>query len=172
MRALAIPALIGTAALPAHGGWDAKLSQKVQATIQAFKQKDPGMKVFLDRAYGCAVFPTIIKGGMGVGGAHGKGQVLERGRVVGTARVSQGTIGFQLGGQSYSQIVFFQNQQALARFKNGNLKLAADATAIALTTGVGAKADDERGAAVFVLPKKGLMYEAVIGGQHFSFTPN
>lgn len=169
MRALAIPALIGTAALPAHDGWDAKLSQK--ATIQAFKQKDPGMKVFFDRAYGCAVFP-IIKGGMGVGGAHGEGQLLERGRVVGTARVSQGTIGFQLGGQSYSQIVFFRNQLALARFKNGNLKFAADATAIAVTAGVGAEADDKRAVAVFVLPKKGLMCEAAIGGQHFSFTRN
>ena len=109
---------------------------------------------------------------MGIGGAHGKGQVFSRGEVIGRVSLSQGSIGFQLGGQSYSEIVFFQNKAAFDRFKNGNLKLAAQASAIAVTSGATAHAAYEKGVAVFTLGKKGLMFEASIGGQHFSFKPN
>ncbi len=172
--AITVLALAGVGLLvaPAEGGWDAKLSQKVRSTMQAFTQKDPGLKAFFDKAYGYAVFPNIIKGGIGVGGATGKGQVFERGRVIGTSRLSQGTVGFQLGGQAYSEIIFFQNKTALQNFKNGDLKFAAQASAVAVSAGAAASADYSKGVAVFTMTKKGLMYEASIGGQHFSFTPN
>ena len=98
------------------------------------------MKVFFNKAYGYAVFPSIIKAAIGVGGAHGKGEVFRRGKVIGRASLSQGSIGFQLGGQSYSEIVFFQNKAAFDRFKNGNLKFAAQASAIAVTAGAAANA--------------------------------
>ncbi len=172
--AIGVVALAGAGLLasPAEGGWDAKLSQKVQATIQAFMKKDPALKTFFDKAHGYAVFPSIIKGGLGIGGASGKGQVFEGGRVIGSTRLTQGTIGFQAGGQSYSEIIFFQHKNALENFKNGNLKFAAQASAVAATAGAAANADYSEGVAVFTITKKGLMYEASIGGQHFSFKPN
>ena len=163
---------IASAHLTAEAGWNPKRSAKVQQTIAAFKKKDPGMKAFFNKAYGYAVFPTIIKGAIWVGGAHGKGEVFRRGKVVGRASLSQGSIGFQLGGQSYSEIVFFQNKAAFDRFKNGNLKFAAQASAIAVTAGAATNAAYENGVAVFTLGKKGLMFEASIGGQRFSYKPN
>lgn len=155
-----------------HAGWKPDKPDKVKETIKAFKKKDPGLKTFFLEAYGFAVFPSVIKGGaFGFGGAHGKGQVFERGVFIGTASVTQGTVGFQLGGQSYSEIVFFRDKEALNRFKNGNVKFAAQASAIAATAGAAANAAYSNGVAVFTLPKKGLMYEASIGGQRFGFKP-
>lgn len=155
-----------------HAGWDPDKGDKVQETIVAFKKKDPGLKVFFTEAHGFAVFPSVIKGGaFGFGGAHGKGKVFERKLLIGTASVTQGTVGFQLGGQSYSQIIFFKDKTALERFRNGHLKFAAQASAIAATAGAAASAAYSNGVAVFTLPKKGLMYEASIGGQSFSFKP-
>jgi lipid-binding SYLF domain-containing protein len=177
MRALAtwVLATLCVAAqvnVPAQAGWDATLSQRVQETIQVFKKKDPGINTFFDKAYAYAVYPNIIKGGFFVGGAHGNGQVFEHGRVIGTSGLSQGTVGLQIGGQAYSEIIFFQNRDAFTRFKNGNLKFAAQASAVAVKAGAAASADYASGVAVFTLTKKGLMAEATIGGQHFSFTPN
>lgn len=155
-----------------NAGWDPRKSEKVQQTIAAFKKKDPGIKSFFNEAYGYAVFPSVIKGAIGIGGAHGKGQVFREGKMIGRASLSQGSIGFQLGGQSYSEIVFFQNEAAFDRFKSGNLKFAAQASAIAVTAGAAANVAYENGVAVFTLGKKGLMFEASIGGQQFSFKPN
>lgn len=164
--------LVVQATMPAAGGWDPRKSEKVQQTIAAFKKKDPSLKVFFKKAYGYAVFPSIIKGGMGLGGAYGKGQVFAGGRLIGTASLAQGSIGFQLGGQSYSEVIFFQNKSALERFKTGNLKLAAQASAVAVTAGAAKSAAYEKGVAVFTMTRKGLMYEASIGGQRFNFKPN
>jgi lipid-binding SYLF domain-containing protein len=156
----------------ANAGWDPKKSEKTQQTIAAFKKEDLALETFFKKSYGYAVFPSVIKGAIGIGGAHGKGQVFRRGKVIGRASLSQGSIGFQLGGQSYSEIVFFQNKAAFDRFKNGNLKFAAQASAIAVTSGAAANVAYENGVAVFTLGKKGLMFEASIGGQRFSFKPN
>jgi lipid-binding SYLF domain-containing protein len=169
---LVVLTLTTQAVLPVKAGWDPNKDEKVQNTIQAFKKKDPGLNRFFAEAYGYAVFPSVIKGGaFGFGGAYGKGQVFEKGVVIGGASVSQGSIGFQLGGQSYSEIVFFKDKEALARFKSGNLKFAAQASAVAVTEGVAANAAYDNGVAVFSLPRKGLMVEAAIGGQRFVFKP-
>ncbi|MFQ5994681.1 MAG: YSC84-related protein [Acidiferrobacterales bacterium] len=160
---------------PVEAGWDPRKEQKqyrkVQAAIKAFRQKDPSLKIFFKQAYGYVVFPKIVKGAIGIGGAHGKGLVFRRGRVIGRASLSQGTIGFQLGGQAYSEIIFFQNRTALKRLTDGNLEFAAQATAVAANKGVAANADYHKGVAVFTLAKGGLMYEASIGGQKFSYKP-
>lgn len=169
---LAVLTLTTQAVLPVKAGWDPNKDEKVQNTIQAFKKKDPGLNRFFAEAYGYAVFPSVIKGGaFGFGGAYGKGQVFEKGMVIGDASVSQGSVGFQLGGQSYSEVVFFKDKEALVRFKSGNLKFAAQASAVAVTEGVAANAAYDNGVAVFSLPRKGLMVEAAIGGQRFVFKP-
>ncbi len=170
-RFLLIPAL--ALLLSACSGWKPQeketLAQEAAQTVTRFTQRDPGLQRFFDQAYGYAVFPTIGKGAIGVGGAYGKGVVYEKDKAIGTAKMVQVTIGFQWGGQAYSELVFFENKAALERFKNGNLEFSAQASAVAITLGASATADYENGVAVFTMAKGGLMYEASIGGQSFSF---
>ncbi|WJW74990.1 YSC84-related protein [Thiohalobacter sp. IOR34] len=144
---------------------------EVAAAIAAFRAKDPDMKVFFDKAYGYAVFPTVGKGGIGIGGAYGKGEVFVRGRHVGYTSLSQLTIGFQFGGQAYSEIIFFRDKATMEDFQAGNFEFSAQASAVAATAGASADADYSNGVAIFTLAKGGLMYEASVGGQKFSFTP-
>ena len=145
--------------------------QDALETIAAFKKKDPDIKTFFNSAYGYAVFPSVGKGGWVIGGAYGTGKVFRQGQIIGSASIVQGTIGFQLGGQVYSEIVFFKDKKAFDRFKSGRLEFDAQVSAIAVTLGAAAKAAYEEGIAVFVMTKGGLMYEASVGGQSFTFTP-
>ncbi len=141
----------------------------VAAVIQKFKDKDPGLaKVFAD-AHGYAVFPTVGKGGMVVGAARGKGYVYQRGRLIGRSTLTQVTIGLQLGGQAYSEVVFFKDAGALDNFKRGKLKLDAQASAVALTARASADLAYRNGVAIVTMAKGGLMYEASVGGQKFSY---
>jgi lipid-binding SYLF domain-containing protein len=139
--------------------------------IEIFKKKDPGMeKVFADAA-GYAVFPTVGKAAWGIGGAHGKGEVFEGGAQVGTSSLTQVTIGFQFGGQAYSEIIFFKDRTALDDFKRGNFELSAQASAIALTERAARDLAYNKGVAIVTMAKGGLMYEASVGGQKFSYKP-
>lgn len=157
-------------------GWNPSKPEEerdaVQEAIATFKQKDPAIKKFFRNAYAYAVFPSVGKGGMVIGGAWGKGKVLRHGRIIGSATLSQATIGFQLGGQVYSEIIFFRDRKAFERFKSNRLEFDAQVSAVLVTAGAAAKAAYSRGVAVFVLPKGGLMYEATVGGQSFTFEPN
>ena len=157
------------------------------ATIDVFKKAVPS--VFFEKSYGYAVFPTIGKGGAGIGGAHGKGRVYAKGVHVGDTSMSQLTIGFQLGGQAFSQIIFFEDERAFTQFASGNFEFGAQATAVAITAGASATATTTgssagasggrndaksvgeyyRGMATFTVAKGGLMYEATIGGQKFNY---
>ena len=143
----------------------------VMRTIAEVKAKDPGISKFFDNAAGYAVFPTVAKGAMGVGGAHGSGELLVGGKAIGKATLNQVTVGFQLGGQTYTEIIFFENESALNGFKNGDFAFAAQASAVAITTGASANVGYRNGVLVFTMAKGGLMYEASIGGQKFSFKP-
>jgi lipid-binding SYLF domain-containing protein len=143
----------------------------VPPVIEKFKAKDPGMaKIFAD-AVGYAVFPTVGKGGLGIGAARGKGWVYSGGGLIGRSTLTQVTVGLQFGGQAYSEIVFFQTRQALDNFKLGRLKLDAQASAVALTARASADLAWRNGVAIVTMAKGGLMYEASVGGQKFSFTP-
>lgn len=143
----------------------------VPPVIAKFKEKDPGMEKIFSDAVGYAVFPTVGKGAIGIGGARGKGWVYRGGSIIGKSTLTQVSIGFQLGGQAYSEIVFFQTKQALDNFKLGHLKLDAQASAIALTARASADLAYRNGVAIVTMAKGGLMYEASVGGQKFSFTP-
>lgn len=141
----------------------------VATVIRKFKEKDPGLaKVFAD-AHGYAVFPTVGKWGIGVGAARGKGYVYQRGRLIGRSTLTQVTIGLQLGGQAYSEVVFFKDAGALDNFKRGRLKLDAQASAVALTARASADLAYRNGVAIVTMAKGGLMYEASVGGQKFSY---
>ncbi len=157
----------------AFAGWnpktDAEMSDEINATIQKFKTSDPAMKGFFDKAYGYAVFPTVGKGGIGIGAAYGEGKVFEQNIIVGSTTLKQISIGFQLGGQAYSEIIFFKEKKDLDNFTSGNFELGAAASAVAVTKGASADADYSDGVAIFTLPKGGLMYEATVAGQKFTF---
>lgn len=140
-------------------------------TIALFKKTDPSLQKFFDASVGYAVFPGIGKGAMGIGGAHGKGLVYEKGKVVGEATLSQITVGFQLGGQSYAELIFFETEGALNDFKASQLAFSAQVSAVAAAEGASRNAKYQQGVAVFTIAKAGLMYEASVGGQKFKFKP-
>jgi len=146
-----------------------EMQLSVAKAILAVQEKDPGMKKFFDGAAGYAVFPSVGKGGIGIGGAHGKGLVIVGDKAVGKTSLSQVTIGLQLGGQVYAQFVFFKDSTALGHFQRGNWEMSAQASAVAVTLGGSADADYDKGVAVFSNVGGGLMYEASVGGQKFSY---
>ncbi len=174
MSSLMIVGLV-IASFSVTAGWDPTKGEKeikaARETIAAFKKKDPSIKKFFDKAHAYAVFPTIGKGGLIVGGAHGAGIVYKKGAIVGRASMSQGTIGAQIGGQTFSEIIFFGTKEAFDRFTQNKLEFAAQATAVAANEGAAANADYSGGVAIFTMAKAGLMAEAAIGGQKFKFEP-
>ncbi len=143
------------------------LSQKLDA-VQA-ERNDPTLTPVLRDAKGYAVFPTVGKGAAGVRGAYVKGVLYEGGAFTGYCDLTQASIGLQLGGQAYSEIICFSTADALTQFKAGNFAFDAQATAVALKSGAGANAKYSKGVAVFTMDESGLMFEASIGGQKFSY---
>ncbi len=168
---LAATLLSACSGLPKSEAGRASLEQSARAAVARFKARDPSMREFFDEGYGYAVFPSIGKGAIGVGGAYGTGVVFEQGKAIGYCDLTQGSIGFQLGGQAYSEIIFFERSSALRRFKSDNLEFAAQVSAVAVSAGVSADADYENGVAVFTMSTGGLMFEASVGGQKFNYEP-
>lgn len=190
MKSLFRNALLFVAALlmgvPAFAAQD-----RYAETLQLFKNAGESGK-FFGKAYGYAVFPTIGKGGIGIGGAFGKGRVYRGGTLTGDVSMAQVSVGFQLGGQAYSEIVFFENKAVFDDFTSGNFEFGADIGAIAITASANASASSAGGAsagasaskheaaatggyhhgiAVFTIAKGGLMYQAAVAGQKFTYKP-
>ncbi len=162
----------------------------VQSALVEF-EKSGKLADFFEHSYGVVIFPTIGKGGLGIGGAHGSGWGFRQGKYDGTSKMTQVTIGFQAGGQAFSQVIFFETEVDFNRFSTGNFELGAQASAVALTAGANAQASTAGGAAaganagskdasqakksytdglaIFTMAKGGLMYEASVGGQKFSY---
>lgn len=136
-----------------------------------FIKADRLMSSLFDNAYGYVIFPNVGKGGFGIGGASGKGAVYQRGKLIGTAQLTQITVGFQAGGQSYREVIFFESEKDLSRFKENNIELSAQASAVAVTEGAAGNAKYKDGVMIFSQTKGGIMYEASIGGQTFKYRP-
>lgn len=159
-------------------------------TVGLFKNAGQSRAFFKD-CHGYAVFPTVGKGGLVVGGAYGKGRVYVHGKYVGDTSVAQVSVGLQAGGQAYSQIVFFEDKRAFDEFAKGDFEFGADATAVAITAAAGATAGTTgvsadasvgmkdattvgryyKGMAVFTIVKGGAMYEVTVAGQKFTYGP-
>ncbi len=166
------------------------LADKYSDTVQLFKDAGESAQ-FFNKSYGYALFPTVGKGGIGIGGARGEGRVYAAGAYVGDTTLTQISIGFQLGGQAYSQIIFFEDKRAFDEFTTGNFEFGAQASAVVVTAAASAGAGTTgssagasggkkdattvgefyKGMATFIIAKGGLMYEASVGGQKFSYTP-
>jgi len=169
----------------------ASAAEDYSNTLNVFKAS-PQVQPFFKNAYGYAVFPTVGKGGVGIGGAYGEGQVYHGEKVTGRSRLMKVSIGFQLGGQAFSQIIFFKDKRAYDEFTSGEFAFDAQVSAVAITagaqaqvgstgstagvsagpkTGKHAETNYYKGMAIFTQLKGGLMFEAAIAGQKFSFEP-
>ena len=167
--ALAMLAVAACSTAPSSESSKKSQTREVEATIAKFREKKAAVDVYLKSAYGYAVFPQIVKLGVGLGGAGGRGQVFEGGDRVGYVKLSSASIGFQLGGQAFSEMIFFKNEGVFKKFKSGNFAFDANASAVAVTAGVAARAVYKNGVAIFVMADGGLMYEASVGAQKFKY---
>ena len=170
---LAFPllAVLSFPALATASDDDSAAIKKAEAAVDMFKKVDPSLDRFFKSAKGWAVFPSVAKGAVVVGGAGGKGVLFVKGKAVGKTSLTQVTVGLALGGQSFSEIIFFENDLALTKFKGGDFALAAQVSAVAAASGAAAAAKYTQGVAVFTAGESGLMFEASVGGQGFGFTP-
>ncbi|MBN1392654.1 MAG: hypothetical protein JW947_07610 [Sedimentisphaerales bacterium] len=161
----------GCSTAPERPESKAVLSAKVNEAVAIFKEKDPSIQRFFDDSYGYAVLPKIPKGAFWVGGAYGRGEVYEQGKMVGYCSLLQATLGASFGGEYFREIIFFKDKFDLDAFRADEYTFSAQATAVAATAGAAAKADYKSGMAVFITTDKGLMVDASVGGQKFKYVP-
>jgi len=163
--------LTGCSTAPKTATGQENLDQGVRTTIDTARRTDPGIQQFIDKSAGYAIFPSVGKGALIVGGAFGRGELIQGGQMVGYCTLTQASVGVAAGGQEYSELVFFQTPAVLNDFRNGEYSLSTDVSAVALKTGASANANFTNGVAVFTLGQGGLMVEASVVGQKFSFQP-
>ena len=148
---------------------DEKLIADAQEAKAEFIKTDDKMASLFENAYGYVIFPNVGKGAIGVGGAAGNGMVYEQGKLIGRASMTQVTIGLQLGGQAYREVIFFESKKDLDRFKESKYEMSAQVSAVAAASGASADAKYKDGVQVYTMEKGGLMYEASVGGQKFKY---
>ena len=167
------------------------LADKYSDTVTLFKNAGQSSS-FFGKSHGYAVFPTIGKAGLGIGGAHGEGRVYEKGTYVGDTKMTQLSIGFQAGAEGFSEIIFFQDKRSFDEFTSGNFEFGANVSAVVITAAASGQASTsggatasasggkkdastagkyDKGTAIFIITKGGLMYEASVSGQKFSYQP-
>ena len=148
-----------------------ELHGKVESIKKDWQAKDDTFNSTLKKAYAYAIFPEVGKGGFIVGASHGAGEVYRKGKLIGHTKMTQTTVGAQVGGQTYAEVILFKNKKALDRFKASRFEGSAAATAIGGKKGAAAASKYKDGVAIMVLPIKGAMAEAAGGGQKFKFEP-
>ena len=163
--------LISCSTAPSTPGNRDVLLQQATTTMSEMSREDPGLDELTKKGYGYALFPEVAKGGLIFGGGYGRGVVYEQGQHIGYADLSQASFGLQVGGQTYSELVVFENKAALERLKQGRIDLAAGASAVILKTGAAVNAPFVDGIAVIVRPIGGAMAEAAVGGQQVTYVP-
>jgi lipid-binding SYLF domain-containing protein len=148
-----------------------ELTGKVKEAKAEFVKQDKSVEPLFGSAAGYVIFPSVAKGALGVGAATGVGQLYQKGgdNPLGEAKVTQVTVGFQAGGQAYSELILFEDAASLDNFKKGNFEFSAQASAVAVTAGAAANAKYEKGIMILTMAKGGLMYEASVGGQKFKY---
>jgi lipid-binding SYLF domain-containing protein len=151
------------------GGWQPELTEDSKKALDKMVETNSGIESYYKSAYGYVVFPKVTKAGLVLGGAGGKGIVYENHEATGSSTLKQASVGLQAGAQQYSEIIFFENKKAYKHFVNGKLKFDAQVSAVAIKPGVSLDVAYVNGVAVFTQPLGGLMFEASVGGQHFTY---
>lgn len=174
MKKIYLITLFSLLVVTAFAQSEKKVKEIIEDSKEAKKEFIEGdwqMEKHFSNSYGYVIYPNVGKGGIGIGGAAGNGVAYERGQMVGMAKLSQLSIGFQWGGQAYREVIFFESKKEMDRFKENKVELSAQVSAVAVTAGVSADAKYVDGVMVFTMQKGGLMYEASVGGQKFKFNP-
>jgi lipid-binding SYLF domain-containing protein len=169
--ALATSLLVSCSTAPTTTTEREDLIRKAQAERQEWNKLDPEIEALARKSHGVAFFPEITKGGLGIGGGYGRGVVYEQGEHIGYADVTQGSLGLQAGGQTYSEVIVFENKAAMDRFKQNEVDFGANASAVIAKSGAATNARFVDGVAVFVRPITGAMAEASLGGQRITYAP-
>jgi lipid-binding SYLF domain-containing protein len=169
LLSIAAMIMMGCETAPKTETGKSNLVDDAAAAVNHMKADDPSLGDFMNTSYGYAIFPSVGKGGLVAGGAYGRGVVYEQGNMIGYADLSQATVGAQIGGQTYSELLTFQTKPDLDRFTTGKIRFNANASAVALKSGAGASARYTDGVAIFIRTQGGLMAEASVGGQQFTF---
>jgi lipid-binding SYLF domain-containing protein len=161
--------LVGCATAPTSRADRDALLAEATSSLQQMRAEDSALGELARRSYGYALFPKVTKGGLGVGGAYGRGVVYERGRHVGYSDLSQASVGLQAVGQTFGELLVFESKDALDQLKAGQFNFAADASAVVMESGMATNVTFADGVAVVVRPMGGAMVEAAIGGQKFAY---
>lgn len=171
IHSAALAAFVVTAVISDSVARAADLKTEVQQAIDAFNKADSSLKKLFDDSPGYAIFPSVGKGGLIIGGEHGKGMVYEKAKPIGEATLTEVNIGAQVGGEHFYEVIFFETTDALKTFKESKYELAAEVNAVAAAEGAAKNAKYQQGVAIFTLPRGGLMVQASLGGQKFKFKP-
>ena len=161
----------GCSTAPVTSSDRTELNNDSAAAVSDFKTQDPSLDTLLQNSYGYAIFPSVGKGAVGVGGAYGQGEVVQQGKSAGYADMTQASVGASIGGQTYSELIIFRTPDAMQRFESGQYTFTADVSAAAVKAGAGDSAKWENDVAVFINVKGGLMGDASVGGQKFNYQP-
>lgn len=159
----------GCATAPATQAERQSLQTSARATLDEMIARNPAIQDTIRNAPGYAVFPSIGKGGVLVGGAHGRGILYERGVPTGFVSVEQASIGAQLGGQTFAQLLVLRTPQQVADVRAGRFTAGADLGVVVLTTGASARTNFNPNASVFVMPRGGLMVDVSVNGQRIKY---
>ncbi|GGG58197.1 lipid-binding SYLF domain-containing protein [Bizionia arctica] len=168
---MAVCLLLITVGVTAQNSKDKEVMADAQKAKTALLEKDPGLEKFFDTASGYVIFPSIGKGALIIGGAMGNGVVYENGVAIGMSNIKKLSVGIQAGGQALTEVIFFETDEALNEFKQGNYEFAAQASAVIADKGVSEDANYDDNVIVFAMPKAGLMAETSVGGQKFEYHP-
>ena len=163
--------LVSSSMLAQHEEKDDKIVADAKTAREDFIKADGLMQNLFDNAYGYVIFPNVGKGAIGIGGASGNGAVFQKGTLIGMADMKQVSVGFQWGGQAYREVILFETEADLNRFKENKFEFAGQASAVAVTKGAAANVKYKNGVMIFSQTKAGLMYEASVGGQKFKYRP-
>lgn len=171
VTALGLLAVMGCETVPKTEAERDALQDEARATLQTMQARDPSLRGFLDKAHGYVIFPSVGKGGVLVGGAYGRGIAYEQGRMIGYAELNQGSLGLQLGGQTFAELLVFESAEAMNRFRSSTFELGGNASIVALNAGAAESAQFTDGVAVFTMPRGGLMADLTLTGQQINFRP-
>ena len=161
---------VGSMAIAQSTEKEKRLTDDCKDVKAQFIKTDGLMKSLFNKSYAWVTFPNVGKGAVGIGGAAGNGIVFEKGKIIGKAKMTQVSVGFQFGGQAYSEVIFFETKADLNRFKENKIEFSAQASVVAVNAGASANVNYKDGVMIFTQAKGGLMYEASVGGQKFSYT--
>jgi lipid-binding SYLF domain-containing protein len=164
-------ALVGCASGPKGVSDQQKLETQARNTLREMTSKDPSLHRVLSNSVAYAVFPNVGKGGFIVGGGYGDGILFVNGHARGVVSIKQASVGAQVGGESFSELIVIRDLNQVRSLESGNWNLGAHADAVALTAGAGASANVTRPVSVFVMPKGGLMVDISVAGQRIDFQP-